>query len=244
MVAFGNSFIATPRTRWTVRTARRLPSLHSVLAAGLVVTAHASALYVLAHEIEPAAPSVSVPLIVSLVDASELEPVQPKIAPPPPKPVAKPKPKPAPKRTPPPVAKAPEPAPAPEPPPPEPEPAVQEPTPPTTVAKAAPPAQPAAAPPQVIPPRFDAAYLNNPVPKYPALSRRLGEEGVVMLRVYVAPDGTPREVQVRKSSGSPRLDRSAAEAVERWKFVPAREGDRPVGAWVIVPVRFSLSDRG
>jgi len=221
-----------------------MPSLHSALAAALVVTAHASALYVLAHDVEPVAPSVSVPLVVSLVDAAELEPVQPKVTPPPSKPVAKPKPQPKPKHSPPPVARAPEPTPAPEPPPPEPEPAVQEPTPPTTVAKAMPPAEPTAAPPQVIPPRFDAAYLNNPVPKYPSLSRRLGEEGVVMLRVYVAPDGTAREVQVRTSSGSPRLDRSAAEAVERWKFVPAREGDRPVGAWVLVPVRFSLSDRG
>jgi protein TonB len=76
------------------------------------------------------------------------------------------------------------------------------------------------------------------------LSQRLGEEGRVMLRVYVAPDGTASEVQVRESSGWPRLDRAAHEAVERWKFAPAREGDRAIGAWVVVPVNFSLIRQG
>jgi protein TonB len=45
----------------------------------------------------------------------------------------------------------------------------------------------------VLPPRFDAAYLNNPKPSYPPLARRLGEEGRVTLRVHVTPDGLPQK---------------------------------------------------
>ena len=91
-----------------------------------------------------------------------------------------------------------------------------------------------------MPPRFDAAYLENPAPEYPRLARRLGEEGTVLLDVYVSPSGTPERVQLHTSSGSPRLDEAARETVKRWKFVPARQGERPVAAWIVVPIRFVL----
>jgi protein TonB len=109
---------------------------------------------------------------------------------------------------------------------------------PAPVAAASPPAPPAPAP--VVPPRFNADYLNNPAPAYPALSRRMGEEGKVVLRVHVNERGLPDEVQLKASSGSQRLDTTALETVRQWKFVPARRGDTPVDAWVLVPITFSL----
>lgn len=102
---------------------------------------------------------------------------------------------------------------------------------------AAPPAPP---PPPLVPPSFNAGYLNNPAPVYPSLSRRMGEEGRVMLRVHVSEQGTATQVQLRASSNHPRLDEAALEAVRRWRFVPARRGDQPVAAWVLVPISFSL----
>ena len=90
-------------------------------------------------------------------------------------------------------------------------------------------------------PRFDADYLNNPAPHYPPLSRRLHEEGVVLVRVHVAPDGSPDIVELKRSSGSERLDESALAAVRKWRFVPAKRGSETVGAWVIVPISFSLT---
>lgn len=100
-------------------------------------------------------------------------------------------------------------------------------------------AAPVAAPTQ---PRFDADYLDNPKPVYPAISRRLNEQGRVMLRVHVAADGNATEVQLHASSGSSRLDQSAFDAVRRWKFVPAKLGKDPVAAWVLVPIAFTLKD--
>ncbi|SMB31127.1 putative TonB protein [Sterolibacterium denitrificans] len=114
-----------------------------------------------------------------------------------------------------------------------PSPAAEEPQP----AETAPP--PAAAP---QPPRFDAAYLDNPRPVYPTLSRRMGEQGTVQLRVQVDANGQPLDVKLHSSSGSPRLDNTAIEAVRRWRFVPARLGNKPVAASVIVPIVFSLKD--
>jgi len=118
-------------------------------------------------------------------------------------------------------------------------------------ATAAGPAQPAeplaahatAAPAQpLLAPRFDAAYLDNPAPVYPPLSRRAREEGRVLLRVLVEASGQAAKLEVQGSSGFERLDRSALAAVARWKFVPARQGAEAVAAWVLVPLVFSLKD--
>lgn len=97
-----------------------------------------------------------------------------------------------------------------------------------------------AAPLPVTAARFDAAYLSNPKPVYPAASRRLEEEGKVVLRVRVGADGLPLEVEVKTSSGFARLDEAAKAAVKQWRFVPGRRGDEAIESWVSVPVVFSL----
>lgn len=102
------------------------------------------------------------------------------------------------------------------------------------------PAVAAEAAPRLVPPAFDADYLANPAPPYPALSRRLNEQGRVLVRVLVTPDGHAERVEVARSSGHERLDRSALEAVARWRFVPARRGETAVAAHVLVPVDFVL----
>ena len=88
--------------------------------------------------------------------------------------------------------------------------------------------------------RFDANYLRNPAPPYPALSKRMSEEGKVVLRVSVNSQGTADSVEIKTSSGSPRLDESAQKTVRNWKFVPAKRGDTPVQSWVLVPIIFKL----
>ena len=104
--------------------------------------------------------------------------------------------------------------------------------------KPAPPAPPAEAP--VVQARFDADYLKNPAPPYPPLARRMGEEGKVILRVSVNPQGGADQVEIRSSSGSQRLDESAVNTVKHWKFIPAKRGDSAVQSWVLVPIVFKL----
>jgi protein TonB len=111
---------------------------------------------------------------------------------------------------------------------------------PPAAAPAAAPAAVAAPPPALVGARFDADYLHNPKPVYPAASRRLGEEGRVLLRVRVSAQGLPLSVDVRQSSGSPRLDEAARAAVERWRFVPAKQGTEAVESTVVVPLQFTL----
>ncbi len=113
---------------------------------------------------------------------------------------------------------------------------------PPVEARVAPPAAApvAPAPTPIEPPSFNADYLDNPAPAYPPLARRMGEEGRVLLRVHVEASGLPSKVEIRTSSGSERLDHAALEAVKRWKFVPARQGDKAIPAYVVVPISFNL----
>lgn len=99
---------------------------------------------------------------------------------------------------------------------------------------------PQAEPRPLVAPRFDADYLSNPAPVYPATSRAMGEQGKVFLHVFVSPQGDARSVEVHAGSGHQRLDAAAVDAVRRWKFVPARQGGEAVAAWVIVPISFTL----
>ncbi|MFA5985496.1 MAG: energy transducer TonB [Methylococcaceae bacterium] len=90
------------------------------------------------------------------------------------------------------------------------------------------------------PPHLNADYLDNPKPNYPAISRELGEQGRVLLRALINTDGSVANVAIRTTSGYSRLDQAACDSVKQWRFVPARQGDQAVSAWVVVPVTFSL----
>ncbi len=89
-------------------------------------------------------------------------------------------------------------------------------------------------------PSYNAAYLHNAPPRYPPAARRMRLQGTATIRVLVGPDGRPQRVRLEKSSGVGVLDDAALEAVQRWTFVPARQGATPLAAEVDVPLVFHL----
>lgn len=215
-------------------------SFSNVLTLTGVVVLHALGLVWAAQQLSITEPEVTPPSVIGVLVAPEPEPAPPPpkqepkpVTPKPvPKPVPTPAPKPTPKSTPEPSRKL-----APEP--------VQQaapaaPAPPSQPVQQAAPAPTAPAP--VTPPRTDAAHLNNPAPQYPALSRRLGEQGRVMLDVYILPDGSVGEIKLNRSSGFPRLDNAALQAVKTWKYVPAKRGDTAIPFWYVQPVSFVLNN--
>jgi protein TonB len=84
------------------------------------------------------------------------------------------------------------------------------------------------------------SVLYNPPPIYPSESTRANEEGSVLLSVQVNASGRADTVTISKSSGFQRLDRSASEAVRRWKFKPATRNGKPIATIVDVPFVFRL----
>jgi len=105
-------------------------------------------------------------------------------------------------------------------------------------ATAGPPTPPA--PPRIELPSSDAAYLNNPKPPYPALSKRLGEQGKVVVRVLIGVDGTAQQAEIRTSSGYDRLDQAALATVLKWRYVPGKRGGVAEAMWFNVPINFVL----
>ncbi len=89
-------------------------------------------------------------------------------------------------------------------------------------------------------PSESADYLNNPAPSYPALSRRLGEQGKVVIRVLIGKDGMPQQGNIDQSSGYSRLDQAALRAVMGWRYVPGQRNGLAQDMWFNVPVHFAL----
>ena len=104
------------------------------------------------------------------------------------------------------------------------------------------PVQESVAEPVIEPPKFGAAYLHNPAPDYPAVSRRMGEQGRALLRVLVSENGDAEKVLVDTSSGYERLDQAAIQAVKEWRFIPAKRDQQNVSAYVLVPIKFSFKN--
>ncbi|MDO9529887.1 MAG: energy transducer TonB [Syntrophales bacterium] len=86
-------------------------------------------------------------------------------------------------------------------------------------------------------------YGENMPPAYPAIARRRGYEGIVILSAEILVNGNVGKLKIKKSSGYSMLDRSALETVRKWKFEPGSRMGCPVTMYVEVPVRFVLNDK-
>jgi len=96
------------------------------------------------------------------------------------------------------------------------------------------------APPKVELPSSDADYLNNPPPAYPSMSRRLNEQGKVIVRAFIETSGTASKAEIRTSSGYDRLDEAALQTVLKWRYVPGKRAGVPEAMWFNVPINFVL----
>ena len=80
-------------------------------------------------------------------------------------------------------------------------------------------------------------------PPYPAMARRLGEQGVVVLHLTISPQGDVISAQVTKSSGYSDLDQTASSWVmAHWKYKPAVQNGVPVPSATDAAVKFDLKN--
>jgi protein TonB len=77
-------------------------------------------------------------------------------------------------------------------------------------------------------------------PSYPSLSRRLGEEGKLVLRVELDKNGHVSTASVIESSSYKRLDEAALAAVKTWRCNPSLRNGQPVRAVALQPFNFVL----
>ena len=84
------------------------------------------------------------------------------------------------------------------------------------------------------------SFLSRQEPTYPERARRAGVEGVVGVRIALAPDGSVRQVELTQSSGSRLLDEAALAAARASTFSPASRNRSPVEAEAVASYRFEL----
>lgn len=83
-------------------------------------------------------------------------------------------------------------------------------------------------------------YIRAPAPEYPRLSKRMGEEGEVLLKVLVNQHGRAERVDIKRSSGSPQLDEAARLAAMQALFKPHMEDGRPTAVYAVIPIKFAI----
>jgi periplasmic protein TonB len=77
-------------------------------------------------------------------------------------------------------------------------------------------------------------------PPYPDTALASGEQGDVLVGVYVSPSGQIKKFRLAQSSGFNDLDDAAVESVLGWRFVPAIRDGNPVSDWTTVKVVFQM----
>jgi len=84
------------------------------------------------------------------------------------------------------------------------------------------------------------ALIVHPLPEYPALARQLHQEGRVYVHLLLDYDGSVMQTRLAKSSGYELLDQAAQDGAKKFRFSPARQGEKAVRVWVSIPVDFRL----
>lgn len=122
-------------------------------------------------------------------------------------------------------------------PPPAPAPVSPQPT-PVPALVAPPPA--ASAPLQVAPGQL--RYRVEPPIEVPRASRRLREQGTVLVHVRVDVQGLPQDVRLARSSGFDRLDQQALGAMRQARFIPCTANGKPVECEADAPFLYELEN--
>ena len=88
----------------------------------------------------------------------------------------------------------------------------------------------------------NAAYVDKKIctPKYPRVSRKRGERGRVLVRVFINRDGSSEKVEIEQSSGFDRLDQAAMDSAKKCRFIPAKRNGKPVKTLATIPYTFTF----
>jgi protein TonB len=86
----------------------------------------------------------------------------------------------------------------------------------------------------------DIIFDRQPKPRYPMVSRKLGEEGTVLVKGCIEENGSIRNVEIINGSGHARLDAEAIETVRRWTFSGGDQKSKKIISCYRIPIQFVL----
>ena len=89
---------------------------------------------------------------------------------------------------------------------------------------------------------YKIGSAKNPHPAYPLIARKKGWEGRVLIQAEIDREGNVSKIKVLESSGYKVLDNSSLETLKKWKFTPAKIGNKFVDDTVNIPVKFLITN--
>ena len=89
---------------------------------------------------------------------------------------------------------------------------------------------------------YKIGSAKNPHPTYPLIARKKGWEGRVIIKAKIDREGNVSEIKVLESSGFKVLDNASLETLKKWKFTPAKIGNKFVADTVNIPVKFLITN--
>jgi TonB family protein len=75
---------------------------------------------------------------------------------------------------------------------------------------------------------------------YPAVARKVGIDGTVVVKAFVNAEGQVTETVILEGYSNCGLNEAAMNAIKQAKFKPAMQRDRPIGVWIAIPVHYRL----
>ncbi len=84
----------------------------------------------------------------------------------------------------------------------------------------------------------DAVIKTEPQKCYPKISQMRGEKGIAVLRIHIDSKGDTSEISFTQSTGFPKLDECAKQAVAKSKYYPALQSGIPVSSTRLVKIVF------
>lgn len=101
---------------------------------------------------------------------------------------------------------------------------------------------PPVAPPVYVEPVPDPRYRDALQPNYPTEDRRLGTEGVVVVRVLIGSNGRVLQVERVSAPSDAMFEATRRQALARWRFRPGTRDGTPIERWRVMRVSFHLTD--
>ena len=89
--------------------------------------------------------------------------------------------------------------------------------------------------------KVDAQSTQNFPPVYPKLSKRLKEQGTVILSMLISAQGRIEAISIQESSGFSRLDQAALTAAAKWRYEPATINGKAIANSYLMPIEFKLN---
>lgn len=90
--------------------------------------------------------------------------------------------------------------------------------------------------------RLNSRYSRQFQPPYPSGLLRLGEEGMITVRVLVGTDGRARQIELIDTPHDGFWTATKRHALKKWRFEPATKDGTAFESWITLKVRFQIND--